>query len=309
MRLQEVYYICKDAAKAWPEPTFEEKRAAGGGVFYVLKNTAPVVETLNKLDEAAFLAERIEKVRTTAIRFRQLDGIATFDGSAKTAFSKEFSELKVGVKTVVDMFGAMNYAQNTNGFDIKLPPNMSLADLSKCAKDLDTIFKQCPILARQDGDIALTDVDVGSIWLTFAIVGGSVAILKGIAELVDKAMIVRSHYLTTKTQMEAARGLKIANDIIEQQKNVSETVSKALLEKVASELADKHTISAPEEIEHVKHSIDLLANWMSKGMEIYAAIQAPPDVKAVFSPIEKQALPEETMRLLAEHDERSENTD
>lgn len=307
MRLQEIYYVCKNVIELWPEPAFEEKRATGGAVYYVLKNTGAIVDTLNKLDEATFLAERIERVRMTAIRFQQLEGIATFDGSAKNTFSKEYNELKIGVRTVVDMFWSMNYAQNSDGFDIKLPPNMSLADLSKCAKDLDTIFKQCPILTRLEGAITLTDVDVGSIWLTFAIAGASVAILKGIAELVDKAMIVRSHYLTTKTQMEAIRGLKIANDILEQQKNVSIVFGNALLEKAASELSEKHSITDPEEMGHVKRSIELLSNWMGKGMEVYAAIQAPPDVKAVFSPIEKQALPEETMKLLAERDVEAEN--
>ena len=66
------------------------------------------------------------------------------------------------------------------------------------------------------------------------------------------------------------------------------------------ELAEEHNISDPEDLGRLRNSIQLMADWMDKGMEVYASIQAPEETKAVFPPIEKQTLPEGIIGLLTE---------
>ena len=94
--------------------------------------------------------------------------------------------------------------------------------------------------------------------------------------------------------------------MLEQQKAINETVAQKLLDKVTNELAKDYEISEPEEMGRIKHSVDLLSQWMGKGMEIYAAIQAAPEVKAIFSPVDQQALPPETIKLLSGGDDSNE---
>lgn len=298
MRLQEVLFICKKAYSSWPKPAFDEKKAAGGAAYYVLKNTDEIVSLLDALDVVPSFEDSIAEIRKTSVRFMHLTGQANFESGARNTFIKEFSLLENRVSAIVELLDSMDYTQTADGLDIKLPPHMSLSDLSKCAKDLDTIFTKCPLLTKAEGSISLSAVDVGSIWLSFAIVGAAAGILGIVAALVDKALVIRSHYLTTKEQEERYRGLKLGNDVLDNQKQINEAVAKGLLEKVTSELAAEHEISDPEDIGRIKLSIQLLSDWMGKGMEVYAAVQASPEVKAVFSPVAQQALPTETIKML-----------
>ena len=184
---------------------------------------------------------------------------------------------------------------------------MSLAELSKCTRDLDLIFSICPLFSNQSGTISFSAVDVGSVWLTF-IVGGvaAVGILKLVAELVDKAIIIRSHQLSAKEQEERIRTLKLGNDVLEQSAAVYKNIGKELLNQTARDLAEEHDINNPEDFERLKTTIQLLSDWMTKGLEVHASIQAPPEVKAVFPPIEKQALPEAFTALLTDGNNISE---
>ena len=307
MRLQEVFYICKKVHTVWPEPIFEERKASANTSYQVLKNTDEIVAVLSELEVISSLSGTIADIRKISVYLGVLPGQASFDGGMKNTFLKQYSLLKTQVLTIVELFESMNYAQTSEGFDVKLPPQITLAELSRCTKDLDTIFSGCPFLAKAEGTIAFSAVDVGSVWLSFVIGGVAVAgILKMIADIVDKALRIRSHYLTTKEQEERVRSLNLGNEVLEQQKEINETVAKKLLDQVTNELAKDYDISEPEEIGRIKHSVDLLSQWMSKGMEIYAAIQAAPEVKAVFSPIEQQTLPMETIKLLNGGDDSTE---
>ncbi len=176
-----------------------------------------------------------------------------------------------------------------------------MSELSKCTKDLDTVFSTCPLFVNQEGTIKFTAVDVGSVWFTFLVVGVAAATtLRLIAELVDKALVVRSHYLTTREQEEKIRSLQLGNDALKNAMDVNKQITKGLLNKVTVELAEEHNISDPEDLGRLKNSIQLMADWMNKGMEVYASIQATAETKAVFPPIEKQTLPEHVVGLLTD---------
>lgn len=138
-------------------------------------------------------------------------------------------------------------------------------------------------------------------WLTFLVVGGAAVVtLRLIAELVDKALVIRSHYLTTQEQEEKIRTLQLGNDALENAMDINKQITKGLLSKVSGELADEHGISEPEDVVRLQRSVQLMADWMNKGMEVYASIQAPEETKAVFPPIEKQSLPEGVIALLTD---------
>lgn len=300
MRLQEVYSICKHAQENWGNLLFEEKRAPGNIVYHRLTNLEEIKNTLSMLDPIESFGENIAAIRKTSVGFQQTDD-ATFDTRAKNALIAEYQRLNNKVITVTELFESFNYKPNSNGFDVKLPPEISLSDLSKCTKDLNIVFSTCPLLSSQEGTINFSAVDVGSVWLSFVIGGVAVTgILTMIAALVDKALIIRSHYLTTKEQSEKIRSLQLGNDALEEATKINKAIGDCLLEKVSSDLASENNINDPEDMERLKNSIDLLANWMCKGMEIYASVQTEPETKAVFPPISTQSLPESTIALLTQ---------
>lgn len=307
MRLQEIYCICENAQNHWCEPTFEEKRGAGNTIYYRLSNADSVRAILNELEPIISFSDNIETIRQTSIGFKQPTADINLDQQAKNKLIAEYRQLLSKVLTVVKLFESVNYCKSENGIDIKMPPQISLSDLSKCTKDLNTIFSTCPLFTQKDSTITLSAVDVGSIWLSFVIGGTAITLVaKMIAELVDKAIIIRSHYLSTKEQAEKIRSLEIANDLLEEQAKINKEIGKKLLDKVSNELATEHNISDPEDIGRLKNSIQLLSDWMSRGMEIYSSVESPSETKAVFPPIEKQTLSASFLSLIG--DKSSENS-
>ena len=301
MRLQEIYYICRTVQESWNDLSFDEVKAAGNATYYKLKNTDAVREILADLDVIESFQETVASIRNRSYGFTQSAGEITVDSRARSALLGDYQKLYTKVSTITELFESLDYRQDSEGFDIKLPPDISLSDLSKCTKDLDTIFSTCPLFANQENKIKFTAVDVGSMWFTFLVVGTTAVVtLRLIAELVDKALVIRSHYLTSREQEERVRSLQLGNDALENAMAINKQITKGLLAKVSTELAEEHNISDPEDLGRLRNSIQLMADWMDKGMEVYASIQAPEETKAVFPPIEKQTLPEGIIGLLTE---------
>jgi len=150
MRLREVFAICIDANNTWVDLSFEEKKGAGDIKYYVLKNIVDIKKCLEKLDRIKAFSVYIEAIRKTSIAFEQSKGTAYFDGSAKNSLNSAYNRLRDKILTIAEVSESIEYEHNNNGFDVKLPPNMSLSDLSKCAKDLDQIFSTCPLLKKED---------------------------------------------------------------------------------------------------------------------------------------------------------------
>lgn len=300
MRLQEIYSICKSTTDNWPMLSYDEVRS-GGNTYYRVQNPESIRDVLSALDAVESFADRIAAVRNTSAGFMLASGDITVDQRSKNALSNEYQHLKNKATTVAELFNSLDYRQDADGFDIKLPPDMSLSELSKCAKDLDLIFSTCPLFSNDTGTITFSAVDVGSVWLSFIIGGAAVAVtLRLIAELVDKALVIRSHYLTTKEQEQRIRSLSLGNELYENAVEINKTVSKGLLDQISTELAEKHDVNDPEDKLRLKNALQLLSDWMSKGMEIYPSILAPSETKAVFPPIEKQSLPRSVMTLLTD---------
>ena len=301
MRLQEIYYICRTVQESWNDLSFDEVKAAGNATYYKLKNADAVREILADLDTIESFQETIASIRNRSYGFAQSSGEITIDPRVKSALLGDYQKLYTKVSTITELFESLDYRQDSEGFDIKLPPDISLSDLSKCTKDLDTIFSTCPLFTNQENKIKFTAVDVGSMWFTFLVIGTTAVItLRLIAELVDKALVIRSHYLTSREQEERVRSLQLGNDALENAMAVNKQITKGLLTKVSTELAEEHNITNPEDLGRLRNSIQLMADWMDKGMEVYASVQAPEETKAVFPPIEKQTLPEGIIGLLTD---------
>ena len=300
MRLQEVYSICRNTQETWLTLSFDEVKS-GGNTYYRVHNPDSIRAILSNLELIQSFTEIISNIRASSAGFVQTSGDITVDQRTKNALTSEYKRLENKVTTITELFDSLGYRQDYNGFDIKLPADMSLSELSKCARDLDTIFSTCPLFSNETGTITFSAVDVGSVWLSFIIGGTAVVVtLKLIAELVDKALIIRSHYLTTKEQEEKIRSLNLGNALLENAVEVNKTISKGLMDQVCSDLAEKHDIKDPEDKLRLKGSLQLLSDWMSKGMEIYPSVLAPAETKAVFPPIEQQSLPESVTALLTD---------
>lgn len=295
MRVREMFYLVNHALEAWVNPIATEQKGSGGTIVsYSCKNAPALVRLLEPLRPFPEIETQIEIIYSTHNTFYK--GVTgAFTPSEWNQVCSALQKIKSSLTTMQSMCAALGLDQNSLGFDIKLPPNISLAELSECSKDLNNIFAQCPLLHKDNEDIKLHGVDIGSIWLTFTVIcAGSATgfyILKNLAAMVDEIIAIREHMAILKRQEEMARQAELKNEALQSVVSINKEITKSLMQNAAERLAAKNEITAPEDIECIRGTLDMLKEWVDKGMEVYAAIDTPSEIKAVFPPLERQALP------------------
>lgn len=212
-------------------------------------------------------------------------------GEKESAFIIEIEELQYEVNGVIKVYQSFGFAQEELGIDIKMPQG-DFNEFNANLKSLQFIFSQCPILKVEDSEIKFNNVDVGSTWLTFFLVGsGAVILAKNIAALVDKALILKSHLLILKQQEEVLRTSKIKNDLLESSQQTFDLLREQYIEQVLNDLESGDIkYGNPEERDKTKVSLEKLSELLDKGMEIHASIDSSKEIQMLFPPLETNNL-------------------
>ena len=309
MRLREMYYTIHGVLENWVEAKFIERKQPGTrDVVFSFENAQEILSLIEPLSMLPAVQERINKIIATSPKFKT-DATPYITDPGVELICKCLELIHDDLSAMADMCVVLGIEENSVGFDVKLPPNITLAELSECAKDLNHIFTQCPLLHSDDEEIRLNGVDIGSMWLTFTIIGVGAAsfyVLNNLAAMVDKVIAIREHAQVLKQQEELAQRAGIKDDMLRTIVDTNMTVIKALKNNAVKELATEKDISSPEDIERIRMSLDMLKEWMDKGMEVYSAINAPDEVKAAFPPVEMQRLPDFTAKILEAHNDEKE---
>lgn len=286
MRLYGMYYTCKKYVGYVKEMKVND-RTANGNVIWSIKAWREKSIALNELGKINPLRAYARKVyEAIPIVYRDRDDFDITE-TTKNSFITAREKLIVAMETIIDMYETINPNKMTNeeyGFDIKMPEFDELGEFAKCIEDLNFVIKQCPYLNDKDGQIKYGTIDVGSTWLTFAI-GGAAAttIISNLAKIVDNAIKMKSHITTVKMQEEALRTLEvkdeIAAELLETYKKTNQVLTQNSVTELERELGE---LKDGEERDKVGKTLEKLAFWMDKGMQIYSAIDAPTEIKDVF---------------------------
>ena len=286
MRLYGMYYTCKKYVGYVKEMKVND-RTANGNVIWSIKAWREKSIALNELGKINPLRAYARKVyEAIPIVYRDRDDFDITE-TTKNSFITAREKLIVAIETIIDMYETINPNKMTNeeyGFDIKMPKFDELGEFAKCIEDLNFVIKQCPYLNDKDGQIKYGTIDVGSTWLTFAI-GGAAAttIISNLAKIVDNAIKMKSHITTVKMQEEALRTLEvkdeIAAELLETYKKTNQVLTQNSVTELERELGE---LKDGEERDKVGKTLEKLAFWMDKGMQIYSAIDAPTEIKDVF---------------------------
>ena len=310
MRLQEMYYLIKYTVNNWVKPDLSEVEAVNPkSHIFICHNPRQIRECLEPLRVIPSISDLIDDLYACSIEFT-IKETAYIDEHGRAMLTKFLNSIRNNLSAMIDMCEALGLENDSSGFDIKLPSDMTLPELSECTRDLNNIFTQCPLLRSDDEQIKLRGVDVGSMWLTFTIIGAGAAtafyIVNNIATMVDKIVTVREHNAVCKQQEELARQAGLKSEELQTIVDANKTIIKTMTRKVAEELASENDITAPEDIEAINGSLNMLKEWIDKGMEVYAAIDAPEEVKAAFPPLEMQAIPSSEIKELKQHQDDKE---
>lgn len=186
--------------------------------------------------------------------------------------------------------------KETIGIDIKFPVSGNFSDFRKDIDELDFIFTKCPFFQNEKENLRFDNVDIGSFWLTFAVIGAAITggsiLLNNIAAFIDKCIVIRSHYLTIqqqkadieKTQAEQKEKEEIIKVLNRYYKITVDNAIKELEEITNCKLQDG------DERGRVEQSLEKMAKLIDKGMQIYTTIDSTEETKALFAPLEMHYL-------------------
>lgn len=300
MRLSEMYYTIRDALDHWIEPTFQEERQKNGApLLYICNNMRRIFNLLTPikwLPEVEQCLYELEKVSPAMVNGK----LHYLNSNDCNKILTPLATLHLKLDAMRSMCETLGMNSDSDGFDVKLPPNITLSDAAQCIADLDMVFSQCPIFPN-DNQIRFSGVDIGSTWLTFVVVGATIAAtLRAVAELADKVIILRSHQLSYKQEQEHLRSIELSNDILESLVSAHKAALDKMTATAVQELSAEYGVTENEDRERLRMSLDRLGKWIDRGMEIHASIGAPKETKLLFPSIERQSLPQEIIKALGE---------
>ena len=286
MRLYGMYYTCKKYIEYVKDMKVYAKNTGGNTSWSInsWKEKSIVLNELGKMNPLRTYARKLYE--TVPIVYRDRDEFDITD-TVKDNFVTAREILVIAMETIIDMYESINPNKMINeeyGFDIKMPEFYDLGEFAKCIEVLNFIIKQCPYLNDKDGQIKYGTIDVGSTWLTFAI-GGAAAttIISNLAKIVDNAIKMKSHITTVKMQEEALRTLEVKDEIAAEVLEAYKKANRVLTQNAVTELErELGELNDGEERDKVGKTLEKLAFWMDKGMQIYSAIDAPTEIKDVF---------------------------
>lgn len=286
MRLYGMYYICKKYINKVEEMKFDVS-TRNGNTIRSIRDWLEKSLVLNELATVKPLREDARELyEVFPVMYRDKNFFEVTQATAEK-FMEKRKLLLAEMRTIILMYETINPNKTQGdicGFDIKMPPINELSEFSQCIEDLNFVITQCPYLNKADGNIKFGSVDVGSTWLTFMIVGAAgMTILTNFGKIIDQAVKIKSHMATVKIQEEALRSMEIKNEIASEVADAFRKVNKAMTQECVKELEnDLGKLSDGEEKDKVGRSVEKLALWMEKGMQIYSTIDASPEAKNIF---------------------------
>ena len=133
-------------------------------------------------------------------------------------------------------------------------------------------------------------------------------ILNNTAVLMDKALILRSHYISIEQQEETLKSIQLKNELTSAQIETFNLLRKTYMNTAISLLEnDIGKLDNPEERDKAERSLEKLELLLERGCEIYATLDAPEEIQALFPEIQGNLeLPDNIMNYLEDKEEKIE---
>ena len=286
MKLYNVYRLCKQNVDFFYKNHIIDK---GNGIN-TIESWEEIQRRFGKLSKIPVFKKDIETYLKTVPSIEREEEEPKISSKLASKLSAQEIDIYNKIYNIIELYESMglNDEDNSNAIDIKLPACEDLDEYISYLKDLNFIFSQCPFLQCDGEVIKFGSVDVGSNWLKLTITAASISvILTNTASLLDKALALRSHYITIQQQEEMLRSMQIKNELAEEQVRTFKQLKDAGMEIVIQRLEKDHGIQLdPEERDKTERILDKLILFLDKGGEIYASLDAPEDIQLLFPEIQ-----------------------
>lgn len=306
MRLKNIYILLLKNKNV----VLSVKSSSESAGTYIISGWPIIIKSLQELKQIKPLQSTIESIYRISPQITSYAQQISLTINQNNEFISQRRHLLDKMVAIIDLCESMNFEENPDGFDIKMPVPKDFIEFADNINQLKRFFQTCPIIKDQDANIELSKTDVGSFWMQFTIIGSAVAmVLKSLAKVAQEALKVRSYYLICERQKEALRTDVTRNDILEDVDKLYEKMIKASLDDSVKNLDDGDKKLTPEEKEGARQSIETLGKLMSKGLEIYSSIEAPSEIQTLFPEPKDQEKIELTPKLIKDKSESTDGSD
>lgn len=302
MRLYNIYYLCKELIDVFKQDRISLDNKKDIYEISDLENYWCAIDSLQNITLFKPVIEHFYNIIPVYAKNKSsikvsIDIYRNFESLNKTIINQ--------MSVIIDLYESMNISKNPIGVDVKIPQCEDLKEYIKYLNELDFIFTQCPYLLHKDETIKFSTVDVGSQWVNFIIelsVGSAATfyILNNLALILDKAMILKSHYNTVKQQEESLKVAQKKAKLSEDTREIFNTLKKHYMSEVTTSLENEiSSLEDGEQRGRLEKSLEKLCNLLDKGVEIYASIDTPNDVQVLFPTLnEQEKLPDTLLKYL-----------
>ena len=305
MKLYNVYRLCKDNLIPLEVARFKKDDKTG---LYTVISWSFIQNNLNLIKKIPGFKEDInDYINSVPVLVRE-DVSPQVDPSTAQKINSKLKNITDKMNTIIELYENMNIGENGNGLDIKLPPCDDLKDYISYLKDIDFIFSQCPFLQCENEILKFGSVDVGSNWIKLTLATASTCmILNNTAALVDKALVLRSHYVSIQHQEEMLKSVQLKNELTSAQIETFNLLRQTYMDATISLLEnDLSKLENPEERDKAERSLEKLAELLDKGAEIYATLDAPEEIQVLFPEIQGNLeLPDNIMNYLEDKEKNN----
>lgn len=102
-------------------------------------------------------------------------------------------------------------------------------------------------------------------------------------KMIDMAVKIKSHVATVQMQEEALRSMQLKNEVAVEVYKTFEEANKLVVEQCVGDLKrELGKLENREEEGKAQKSLEKLAYWMDRGLQIHSAIDAPKEIKDLF---------------------------
>ncbi|KQL36247.1 hypothetical protein AN960_16630 [Bacillus sp. FJAT-25509] len=246
-----------------------------------------IYKAIRNLENLGFLKEDIEYLESMDTIFHDKSQRVIVDGTGLTTFATKIDIINLKVVAVINAIKEALPEQDQNSISIKLPMYTELKEVSIFMKEIDMILNQT-FINEYKSSIKLQNFDSGSNWIEIILENKEAIIFMG--GLVNSAInFLKSSYLSWKQTSHTIK-------MLETEDNARQLILKALEENIkmqaqshASALMKDFNIDESHQEYHtnLSHSIQKLAELLSKGTEVHTALNAPEETKQAFPDVEK----------------------
>lgn len=313
MRLYNVYYLCKVSIDGIKGLDYRKNDYPNGQSDITVLGWKKAVQSYEIVSEIDFLKEEVEVLQAAIPAYAQNAEDPNVSMATYNAIRSWNYQLLTKIQAIIDLHESVgDTVEAQAGIDIKIPKCDSFKEYIQYLKDLDFVFSQCPLISQSSEEIVFNTVDVAPMWLSFFIKAekGQNYILSTLSKMTEVAMKVKSNWVVVKQQEAILKRLQQSNEIGAEVLEAYKKVKNAMLDDSVTDLetACESQITNPEDRDRAARSIEIFAQLIEKGAEIYCSINTPEEIKVQFPFTENAPIIPEGLLQLVEKKENVENT-